>query len=296
MNSSNSVSLFVYDISNGMARSLSPMLLGKVVEGVWHTSIVVFGKEYYFQGGIAIDMPKTTPFGHPVKTLPIGVTELSEDDLNSYLFAIRDQFTPESYNIFDHNCNHFSNTVCEFLTGAQIPKDIMGQANEYKNTPIGKLMQGFENQHKNVNAHPQNSIPPQFGFPGFGGMPQQQPANPTYNQSGQGHSKNVHELKDIISYTEMISGNDKVIVDFYANWCGPCKMIKPEYERLADANVGAIKFCSVNVDTAQDIASTLGVKSMPTFLFMYQGTEVARVVGGDPNKLRGAIDQFKKGP
>lgn len=294
MNPSN-VNLFVYDISNGMARTLSPMLLGRVVEGVWHTSIVVFGKEFYFQGGIAIDQPKTTPFGQPVRTISMGVTELTEDDLNSYLFAIRDQFTPESYNVFEHNCNHFSNTVCEFLTGANIPKDIMDQAKEYKNTPIGQFIQGLENQHKNVNAHPQNTIPPQFGFQGFGGTSQQQ-VNPNFNQSVQGHSKNVHELKDIISYTEMISGNDKVVVDFYANWCGPCKMIKPEYERLADANVGVIKFCSVNVDTAQDISMTLGIKSMPTFLFIYQGSEVARVVGGDPNKLRGAVEQFKKGP
>ena len=92
--------------SMGRSKTFSPMMLGKVVEGVWHTSVVVFNKEYYFQGGISIDQPKTTPFGIPVKTISIGTTELTEADLNEFLIDVKPQYTPESYNIFDHNCNH----------------------------------------------------------------------------------------------------------------------------------------------------------------------------------------------
>jgi thioredoxin len=298
----NTVTVYLYDISNGMARTFGHMFVGKPVEGVWHTSIVVFGKEYYFQGGIAIDRPKMTPFGLPVKTIEMGNTELAEEDLNAYLVDIKPQFTPESYNIFDHNCNHFSNTLCEFLTGNHIPKDIMEQAKEYKDTPIGQFIKNLENQHKNVNGVGQNfnmppnnaqgfNLPQQFGFQNQGGMPamnmggsQAQPAP---------HSKNVTDITDIIAYTEIITGNDRVIVDFYANWCGPCKVIKPEYDKLADANVGSIKFCSVNVDSAQEISMTLGVKSMPTFLILFKGEEISRVSGADPMKLRLAVEQLK---
>ncbi len=52
------VFLYVYDITNGMAKSLSPMLLGKSIEGVWHTSIVAYDMEYFYGGGICYDFPK----------------------------------------------------------------------------------------------------------------------------------------------------------------------------------------------------------------------------------------------
>lgn len=57
-NLKNKVTLLVYDISNGMAKSLSPMFLGKTIEGVWHTGVVVYGNEYYYGGGICIGVPK----------------------------------------------------------------------------------------------------------------------------------------------------------------------------------------------------------------------------------------------
>ena len=46
-----------------MARTFSPMVIGKCIEGIWHSSIVVYGKEFYYSGGICYDTPKTTPFG-----------------------------------------------------------------------------------------------------------------------------------------------------------------------------------------------------------------------------------------
>jgi len=53
-----SVTLLLYDISNGMARQFSPMMVGKVIEAIYHSSIVVFGTEYYFGGGICTGVPK----------------------------------------------------------------------------------------------------------------------------------------------------------------------------------------------------------------------------------------------
>ena len=57
------VQLHVYDLSNGMAAQFSRGLIGKYIEGIWHTGIVVFNKEYYFGGGISYDAPGFTPFG-----------------------------------------------------------------------------------------------------------------------------------------------------------------------------------------------------------------------------------------
>ena len=57
------VSLHVYDLSGGMAKAMSQQLVGKQIDGIWHTGIVVYGKEYYYGGGISYDAPAATPFG-----------------------------------------------------------------------------------------------------------------------------------------------------------------------------------------------------------------------------------------
>jgi hypothetical protein len=61
------VKLHVYDISGGMASQFSRQLVGRHFEGIWHTGLVVYGKEFYFGGGISYDMPACTPFGKLTK-------------------------------------------------------------------------------------------------------------------------------------------------------------------------------------------------------------------------------------
>ncbi len=57
------VILHIYDLSNGMASQFSRQLVGRQIDGIWHTGIVVYGKEYYFGGGVSYDAPSSTPFG-----------------------------------------------------------------------------------------------------------------------------------------------------------------------------------------------------------------------------------------
>lgn len=70
------VVLNIYDLTNGMAKMFGKQFVGIDIEGVWHTGVVVFGKEYYFGGGICDDQPGMTPYGKPVKTKEIGFTEI----------------------------------------------------------------------------------------------------------------------------------------------------------------------------------------------------------------------------
>lgn len=65
----NKVKLNMYDLSQGMAKQFSPIFLGKQIDAIWHTGIVVYGKEYYFGGGICAGTPKTTVYGYPIEVL-----------------------------------------------------------------------------------------------------------------------------------------------------------------------------------------------------------------------------------
>ncbi|ESQ49324.1 hypothetical protein EUTSA_v10021308mg [Eutrema salsugineum] len=134
------VSLNVYDLSRGLARQLSASLLGKVIEGVWHTGIVIYGNEYFFGGGIQHLPAGTTPYGTPVRTIELGQSHIPQDVFEMYLQEISPRYTADSYNLLTHNCNNFSNEVAQFLVGKGIPDYILQLPNEVLNSPMGGLL------------------------------------------------------------------------------------------------------------------------------------------------------------
>jgi len=69
------------------------------------------------------------------------------------------------------------------------------------------------------------------------------------------------------------------LVDFWAPWCGPCRMIAPVIEELAEDYAGKAKICKVNTDEEQDIAVKFGIRSIPTILFFKDGEMVDQMVG-----------------
>lgn len=81
-------------------------------------------------------------------------------------------------------------------------------------------------------------------------------------------------------YEETIQNSEKpVLVDFFADWCGPCKMIAPIVEEL-EAELGdKAVFAKINVDDAEDIAMSLGIDAIPTIIIFKNGKEAARSVG-----------------
>ncbi|KAK1353228.1 desumoylating isopeptidase 1 [Heracleum sosnowskyi] len=134
------VSLNVYDLSQGMARQFSMTLLGKAIEGIWHTGIVVYGNEYYFGGGLEHSLAGATPYGTPLRVIDLGVTHVPKDVFEMYLQEISPQYTAESYNLLKHNCNNFSNDVAQFLVGAIIPEYILNLPDEVMNSPMSALI------------------------------------------------------------------------------------------------------------------------------------------------------------
>nr|CAB3451468.1 unnamed protein product [Digitaria exilis] len=152
------VTLNVYDLSNGLARQLSTSFLGKPIEAIWHTGVVVYGNEYFFGGGIQSTPAGSTPYGRPVRVVELGVTHLPREVFEDYLRDIAPRYTAETYRLLTHNCNNFSNEVAQFLVGSGIPDYILNLPNEVMSSPMGPLImpmiQNLESTLRN-NAAPQ---------------------------------------------------------------------------------------------------------------------------------------------
>ena len=78
--------------------------------------------------------------------------------------------------------------------------------------------------------------------------------------------------------TEVLNSKKTVLIDFYADWCGPCKMLSPIVEQVASENTN-VKVVKINIDDEQDLAINYGVMSIPTLVVIKNGQETDRVVG-----------------
>lgn len=84
-----------------------------------------------------------------------------------------------------------------------------------------------------------------------------------------------------------------VVVDFYATWCGPCKVMAPRLVRLAEAFAGRVKFAKVDVDKEADLATKFGVTALPTLVLFRAGKPVDTLVGvADEGTLRSRLDRL----
>lgn len=90
------------------------------------------------------------------------------------------------------------------------------------------------------------------------------------------------------NFEQVINGDKPVLVDFWASWCGPCRMVGPVLEELADEN-GDVTIGKLNVDDNQELASQFGVQSIPTFLLFQNGEIKDRMMGAMP---KSAFEQF----
>lgn len=91
---------------------------------------------------------------------------------------------------------------------------------------------------------------------------------------------------------EVLNSDVPVVVDFYADWCGPCKMMAPIVDQVAEEYAGKVKIGKINVDENIELAQKYRVMSIPTFVFFKNGEAVATVVGGmSKNDLAKRIDE-----
>jgi thioredoxin 1 len=104
-------------------------------------------------------------------------------------------------------------------------------------------------------------------------------------------SENLTHITDANFEEEVLNAGEPVLVDFWAEWCGPCKMIAPVLDEIAEEYAGKIKVCKLDVDANPDTAPKYNVKGIPTLILFKNGTAEAKKVGAlSKSQLAAFID------
>ncbi|CAH1392479.1 unnamed protein product [Nezara viridula] len=102
------------------------------------------------------------------------------------------------------------------------------------------------------------------------------------------HIKDADDLQNKLKE----AGDNLVVIDFHATWCGPCRKIGPKYEEFA-GSYPDVMFLKVDVDECEDIAAQYEISVMPTFIFVKNGKKIEAFSGGNEDKLKEVICQLK---
>jgi thioredoxin 1 len=108
-------------------------------------------------------------------------------------------------------------------------------------------------------------------------------------------SQFVGEVNDGTFEQDVLKSDVAVVVDFWAEWCPPCRMLAPTFEELAERYAGGVKFVKLNVDENSSVPQRFGIKGIPTMIFFDGGHEVERIVGATgKDALARIVDKYVK--
>ncbi|KAL3491680.1 PUL domain-containing protein [Aspergillus germanicus] len=266
------VELYVYDLSQGLARLYSLALTGTQMDAVYHTSLVFNNVEYYFGQGIQTARPGSTHHGPPMEKIHMGKTELPFEVIEEYLQSLNSIYTPESYDLFLHNCNNFTQDLAMFLLGKSIPEHIRNLPQTFLNTPFGQMLKPqIEGALRGVTQAPGP------------GLPQPSAVQPPQNK--------VHIVTSLSELDARMSSASKscAVIFFTSATCPPCKMMYPLYDELAEEAGPKAVLIKADVSVARDVGMRYSVRSTPTFMTFLRGQKLDQWSGADAGKLRGNV-------
>ena len=109
-------------------------------------------------------------------------------------------------------------------------------------------------------------------------------------------SECIHAVDDVESFQTMVLENERpVVVDFWAEWCGPCRTLAPIFERLAERHSPDVVFVKVNTEHAHEVAKRANIRSLPTMAFFWEGRVRDVIVGLRPEgQIEQTIQRLKK--
>ncbi|KAL4258141.1 DeSI family protein [Pleurotus pulmonarius] len=259
------VQLYVYDLSNGMASRLSRQLTGRQIDGIWHTSVVVFNREVFYGQGIMTAAPGRSHHGTPLRVIDMGETSLDEATWNEYLDDMRDHYTADKYHLLDFNCNSFTNDAVGFLTGRAIPDFIKDLPADFLSTPFGAALRPTIDAMFRAPSASSTPVPTVSPTPSTQSPPVRPDPNPQLTASllqalvnqpalpelpppftpptpsstsastpaTQSLTGPIHLATNPASFHALLRTHRALVAFFTQQSCPPCRVIEPVFERLA---------------------------------------------------------------
>ncbi|KAH9065328.1 DUF862-domain-containing protein [Lactarius vividus] len=305
---SHSVKLYVYDLSNGLARTMSPQFLGRQIDGIWHTSVVVFNREIFYGMGIQIAAPGQSHHGQPLQILDMGETALDEEVFEEYLAEMREHYTADKYHLLDFNCNSFTSDCVGFLTGGSIPSWIKDLPSDFLSTPFGAALRPtIDSMFRRPTGLAPSAVPAQQPNPGPASSLLQAVADRATAGAAldSGYSTPststvagaIHVSTNPASFRSLLESHRAVVAMFTSATCGPCRMIEPVFEDLAHAKSrgrgeGKVAFAKVDLGVGMGgaVARQYDVSATPTFGFFLDGKRIHELKGVNAPELRAQVD------
>ncbi|KEF53585.1 uncharacterized protein A1O9_10560 [Exophiala aquamarina CBS 119918] len=312
------VQLYVYDLSQGMARQFSQALTGIQIDAIYHTAIVFNRVEYFFGQGVHRKVPGSTHHGQPISVVDMGKTELPVDVVEEYVESLEQIYTPESYDLFLHNCNNFTQDLAMFLVGKSIPEEITSLPETFLSTPIGRMLRTQLDQSMRTMTQAPDAVSgrdAQKRQPSTAAVSQ-----PISNGTSSGPTTNTFFHKttvpkiincqppaaaspgrvyNITTPSELdtllsISSDSCAVLFFTSASCPPCKIAYPTYDELASEAGGLPTARLIKIDisashSAQSVAQRYQIRATPTFVTFLKGQKQDEWAGANPAQLRGNV-------
>ncbi|KAH9047716.1 DUF862-domain-containing protein [Lactarius hengduanensis] len=310
---SHPVKLYVYDLSNGLARTMSPQFLGRQIDGIWHTSVVAFNREIFYGMGIQIAAPGQSHHGQPLQILDMGETALDEEVFEEYLGEMREHYTADKVCLPHFNCNSFTSDCVGFLTGGSIPSWIKGAPSltrhsdlpsDFLSTPFGAALRPtIDSMFRRPTGLTPPAVPGQQPSPGPAPSVADRATAGAAVDSGYSTPSTstvagaIHVSTNPASFRSLLETHRAVVAMFTSATCGPCRMIEPAFEDLAHAKSrgrgdGKVAFAKVDlgVGMGEAVARQYGVSATPTFGFFLDGKRIHELKGVNAPELRTQVD------
>lgn len=215
-----------------------------------------------------------------MEKMQLGTTELPIEVILEYLESLKEVYTPESYNLFMHNCNNFSNDFSMFLVGKGIPDHITSLPQTFLSTPLGQMLRPqIEAAMRPITQ-----------------APTPQPVRPQATNNGLSSSANTGKVNNITTIRDVdhlleLAKDRCAIIFFTSSTCGPCKQFYQPYDDLAAEAGEKCVFLKIDFNHADRSIGTRypNVRATPTFFTYLRGEKQQEWSGGVEGQLRSNV-------
>lgn len=306
----------------GMARQFSQALTGIQIDAIYHTAIVFNNVEYFFGQGIHRKIPGSTHHGRPMSVVDLGKTELPIDVVEEYVESLEQVYTPESYDLFLHNCNNFTQDLAMFLVGKGIPEEITSLPETFLSTPIGQMLRSqLDQSMRTMTQAPdamsgRNANAPRNHVSASSSVTPKHMSNCVASSTTSSDSPSKITVPKIINHqsatssptgrvynsttaaeveTLLSTARDSCAVIFFTSaTCPPCKIAYPAYDELASeaASLPTARLIKIDISashSAQSVAQRYQIRATPTFVTFLRGQKQDEWSGANPAQLRGNV-------